>query len=185
MPIIRYEKLLECPPLVKPTRNARIRVFRDDMDVGDWLSLHQSAMSGSTAAGRAWQAADFQREFTDQAWFTPSHMWVAEPLSSPVELTLVGSVTLELRPPANSAVIHWLLVAPQYRRAGIASHLLRLAESTAWQAGCPTMRLETLLAWRDACAFYEALGYSGRRLIETRDNSSPKLGEDRRAKRAR
>lgn len=160
MPIIRYQRRLDQAPLVTPALEIRIRALRIGFDVDGWLALREKSLRHTAARGRAWTAADFRREFTSHRWFRPEHLWVAEPLSNPGELSLVGSVTLELRPNQGWAVIHWLLVAPEHRRAGIASNLLRLAESTAWQLGCPTMSLETLATWREACAFYLSQGYT-------------------------
>ena len=143
-----------------PMRGIETRCFRSG-DESAWLALRESAMSGQVAAGRSWTASDFLREFTAKAHFDPSRMWLAETTDAQ-GTQLAGAIylCLESQPARKAASIQWLLVAPRYQRQGIGSHLLTLAESSAWHAGHRLLSLETLSIWQAACRFYESSGYS-------------------------
>lgn len=158
MPVIRYQKTLEREPVVAPAANVRLRTFGRPHDATAWLLLRQGALADQIACGRAWQLADFRRELLDKPWFVPGHFWLAEPMNGLPPRQLAGSIALQLDD-SNTAVVHWLLVAPEYRRRKIATNLLQLAESTAWQQQRFRLRLETLSTWQAACRFYHALGY--------------------------
>lgn len=61
--------------------------------------------------------------------------------------------------PRVKPVVHWLMVAPEARRQGLARVLMSRLEAAAWNAGHREIYLETHSAWRAAAQFYEALGY--------------------------
>ncbi len=86
-------------------------------------------------------------------------MWFAQ--SRGANGQMLGTVTLGERgvPERSQPSIHWLLVDPDHRRRGIGRLLVSAVEETCWQAGRPTLTLETLKSWTEAMAFYEALGY--------------------------
>jgi GNAT superfamily N-acetyltransferase len=85
-------------------------------------------------------------------------MWFAE-----VEETheAVGSVSLATRAGAtgSNAAIHWLMVAPEWRRHGVGSLLLAELEQQCWQDGMRKVLLETHDGWHAALSFYEEHGY--------------------------
>lgn len=55
--------------------------------------------------------------------------------------------------------IHRLAVHPQFRRQGLASHLMRHAERGLKEIGCPKINLQVRASNLDVLAFYRALGY--------------------------
>ena len=55
--------------------------------------------------------------------------------------------------------IHKLAVHPAYRRKGLASELLRQAETGLRALGCPKLNLQVRASNVDAVQFYKSLGY--------------------------
>ena len=157
MTVMHFSKTLAEPPAVAPD-SFGAREFRGLSDAQAWLDLRNSAMRTQTRKGRDWELADFQREFLDQQWFDPDCCWLSRPARSPGNPSAVGSLVLRLDR-RDAAIIRWLLVAPHFRRQGIGSQLLALAERTAWQRGRRRIQLETLSTWQPALQFYEAHGY--------------------------
>jgi ribosomal protein S18 acetylase RimI-like enzyme len=69
--------------------------------------------------------------------------------------------------------LYSLAVAPEHRRRGIGSALVRHAEQELRKRGCLKINLQILEANAAVAAFYEALGYAveprvslGKRLVE-------------------
>lgn len=69
--------------------------------------------------------------------------------------------------------VYAVAVAPEYRRRGIGSALLRRIEALLTDLGCPKVNLQVLASNHAAVAFYETLGYGveervsmGKRLYE-------------------
>jgi ribosomal protein S18 acetylase RimI-like enzyme len=56
--------------------------------------------------------------------------------------------------------LYHLAVAPDVRRRGIGSRLVRAAESLLQARGCPKVNLQILAANRDVVRFYERLGFA-------------------------
>ena len=55
--------------------------------------------------------------------------------------------------------INYLAVAPELRRSGLATLLMREAERLLRDAGCPKINLQVRSGNRDVIAFYRSLGY--------------------------
>jgi ribosomal protein S18 acetylase RimI-like enzyme len=73
----------------------------------------------------------------------------------------VGTIRVELaeRPYFRIAEIRRLYVAPEWRRHGVASRLMRVAEDAARTGGAAQVRLTVLVGNAGASALYRALGY--------------------------
>jgi len=80
---------------------------------------------------------------------------------------LVGAVALASRGdgPDATPAIHWLMVAPRWRRRGVARLLVAAAERRAWDDGHREIRLETHAAWTAAARLYAELGYDAIREV--------------------
>jgi ribosomal protein S18 acetylase RimI-like enzyme len=55
--------------------------------------------------------------------------------------------------------LHHLAVAPELRRRGIATRLVRAAEAGLRELGCPKINLQVRSTNAEVIAFYERLGY--------------------------
>ena len=69
--------------------------------------------------------------------------------------------------------INYLAVAPEQRRKGFATHMMREAERRLKDAGCPKINLQVRETNIDVLRFYKSIGYAqdrvvslGKRLIE-------------------
>ena len=56
--------------------------------------------------------------------------------------------------------IHHLAVAPEFRRRGVATQLVRAAERGLRELGCPKVNLQIRAANHSVVAFYQRLGYA-------------------------
>ena len=55
--------------------------------------------------------------------------------------------------------INYLAVAPEYRREGFATQIMREAERILWAAGCPKINLQIRTSNAAVIEFYKAIGY--------------------------
>ena len=163
--VLQLAKKLSSAPNPAPVPGFNLRSFAEQEDLAGWLALRQAAFAKEKLGVRAWNVADFHQEFITKPWWNPAHCWVVEASSQGQDLIsprpLVGSVTLAMRSTSTSSVpaVHWLMVHPRYRHAGIAKWLLATLEQQAWHLGHRTVCLETHSAWESAARFYEAAGY--------------------------
>jgi ribosomal protein S18 acetylase RimI-like enzyme len=56
--------------------------------------------------------------------------------------------------------VYFVAVRPEFRRQGIASHLMRELEARLLDLGCPKLNLQVRESTPEAVLFYERLGYS-------------------------
>lgn len=133
-----------------------MRTFAGDSDIGLWLELRARCFADQTPAVRPWTHDDFAAEFLAKPWWSPERMWFAEARDA------IGSITWAMRGrrPNELPVIHWLMVAPPWRRRGVGRLLMRTLEAACWQAGHRQIGLETHAGWKQANSFYETLGYA-------------------------
>lgn len=136
-----------------------------------WLDLQNTVWQAMTGRPVDWDEAWFEREFSGGT--REKIIWLAlrEGRSGG---TLMGSVVLDLSDPGtmcrlpaadpptmpSTATINWLAVRPEWRRGGIGSTLVCLAEMEAWRRGRTRVQAETLLTWQPAVQLYRRMGYS-------------------------
>ncbi|HWB10018.1 MAG TPA: GNAT family N-acetyltransferase [Pirellulales bacterium] len=151
LPVVHFSRELLCQPVVEDLAGVRIRNYAGEQDVDAWLDLHKRAFASQFPAVRTWTRGDFEAEFARKPWWSPDRMWFAEAEG------IVGSVTLALR--GRRPVVHWLMVAPEWRRHGVGRFLMANLEAACWRAGHRELSLETHVGWTAAEAFYRAVGY--------------------------
>lgn len=161
--LLRLQKRLESGTAPIPVPGVSVRTFNGPDDIDRWLALRSNAFAEFDAVGRPWTAEDFHREFTAKPWWQPERMWFASAASREHERpeSVCGTIALARsgRPPHDYACVAWLMVAPAYRKRGIARALLATLEAAAWEAGERTLTLETHAAWSAAVRLYESAGY--------------------------
>ena len=126
----------------------------------------------STAIVRAFALAD--REQVERLW---ARVFPDDPPSNAPGIMIDNKLRVQpelfLVAVANGAVvgavmagfdgvrgwIHHLAVSPEHRRRGIATALVRAAESGLGSLGCPKVNLQVRATNADVVAFYRQLGY--------------------------
>jgi len=100
----------------------------------------------------------------DPPWNAPEVM-IENKLKVQPELLLVGEVegTLVGAMIAGSdgvrGWIYHLAIAPEYRRRGFATQLVRAAEDGLRRLGCPKVNLQVRAVNHEVVAFYRSIGY--------------------------
>jgi GNAT superfamily N-acetyltransferase len=155
-PVLHLRKQLVAPPAAINVQGIAVRPMVVPDDVQAWLALRERAIAGLVPAPRPWLHADYQAEMFDKPWWNAEHNWLASAGADPH--VVVGSVTLAER--KETAVVHWLLVDPAWRRRGIARLLMSRLERAAWDAGWREVALETHAGWVAAVACYQSIGYA-------------------------
>ena len=133
-----------------------------------WLDLQNTVWQAMTGRPVDWDEAWFEREFSEGTGEKIIWLALQEGRSGG---TLMGSVVLDLGDPSkasaanppnvpSAATINWLAVLPEWRRGGIGSALVCLAETEAWRRGRSAVQVETLMTWQPAVQLYRRMGYS-------------------------
>lgn len=100
----------------------------------------------------------------DPPWNAPEVM-IENKLKVQPELLLVGEVARTLVGAVIAGFdgvrgwIYHLAVAPEYRRRGFATQLVRAAEDGLRRLGCPKVNLQVRAANHEVVAFYRSVGY--------------------------
>jgi ribosomal protein S18 acetylase RimI-like enzyme len=100
----------------------------------------------------------------DPPWNAPDAM-IANKLKVQPELLLVGDVGGTIVGAVIAGFdgvrgwLYHLAVAPEYRRRGFATRLVRAAEDGLRRLGCPKVNLQVRAANREVVAFYRSVGY--------------------------
>jgi GNAT superfamily N-acetyltransferase len=140
----------------------QLRNFGDDCngcdDVAAWLDLRRRAFADEQPPVRDWTPTEFAREFTSKSWWQPQHCWFAV-VGGPTQV--IASATLATRTGRNGsqAVLHWLMVDPQFRRRGIGQALLHTVENRARQLGHAALSIETHAGWQASVQLYKKCEY--------------------------
>ncbi|MEK6248241.1 MAG: GNAT family N-acetyltransferase, partial [Planctomycetales bacterium] len=126
-----------------------VRNFNGPADIDLWIDIQQQAFESARPAARPWSRADFTKNMLKQSWWSPQRMWFAEEVNTSAA---IGTVTLAMRSGKSGVlpVVHWLAVAPRWRRLGIARLLLSHLEATCWDQDLREIRLETHNGWQKA-----------------------------------
>lgn len=160
--VVQLIKRLTLRPDVTDVPGVTLRHFAGLDDVEPWLRLRELAFARQQVGVRRWTLEDFRDEMLDKPWWSNERMWLAETMSPAGNRLLIGSVTWADRATATEtrAAVHWLAVAPAWRRRNVGRLLMSALEASCWDAGHHQIWLETHTAWRAAAEFYERLGYS-------------------------
>ena len=100
----------------------------------------------------------------DPPWNAPALMIEAKLRVQP-ELLLIGECDARIVGAVIAGFdgvrgwIYHLAIAPEFRRRGFATRLVRTAENALLQLGCSKINLQVRAANRDVVAFYRKLGY--------------------------
>ncbi len=187
--VVHLNRRLTAPPDLSGVPGVRVRNYAGPEDIERWLEVRRRAFARERVGVREWRRADFAAEFLAKPWWRPDWLWLAETVDDPSspgrgrgegELAAdatraqslwqgekgprgatIGTVALAMRGAGETAlpVIHWLAVAPGWRRRGVARLLVATLEAAAWRAGYREVHLESHAAWIAALSFYESLGY--------------------------
>ncbi len=166
--ILQLTRKLVERPTVEPVAGVDLRNYDGPDDIDIWLDLRRRAFARQKLGVGNWDAGDFEREFLHKSWWRAQAMWFAETRSQLLPASVVGTVTLARRgdSPDARAAVHWLAVAPGYRRRGIGRLLVSTLEAGVWDAGGRQVWLETHVHWTEAAGLYRSLGYEA---IKKRD----------------
>jgi GNAT superfamily N-acetyltransferase len=159
--VLQLTKELHDRPRPPDVGGIGLRHYAGPQDIEVWLDLRRRAFAREKVGIGNRDAADYDREFLSKPWWRPEAMWLAEAQPLLMPSMVAGTVTLARRGemPRARPVVHWLFVAPSYRRRGVGRLLLAALEAAAWDAGERQIWLETHAAWRGAFKLYESLGY--------------------------
>jgi ribosomal protein S18 acetylase RimI-like enzyme len=124
------------------------------------LTIRPLELANRPALEKLWS-----RVFVDDPpWNTPTVM-IANKLKVQPELLLVGVLDEEVVGALMAGFdgvrgwIYHLAVVPEYRRHGIATQLVRAAESGLRELGCPKVNIQVRASNEGVVAFYRNLGY--------------------------
>lgn len=158
MSVVQLTRRLDARPQPIAVPGIRLRNYEGRADIPLWLELRRRAFARQKLGVGNWEVRDFEREFLEKPWWQPHAMWFA--VAEPGDV-VVATITLARRGvgPAAKPVVHWLAVAPGFRRRGIARLLVATLEATAWDAGQRQIWLETHERWAEAAQLYRAMGY--------------------------
>lgn len=114
----------------------------------------------------------------DPPWNAPALM-IERKLRVQPELLLVGEIDATIAGAVIAGFdgvrgwIHHLAVAPEFRRCGLATKLMRAAEAGLGKLGCSKVNLQVRATNREVVAFYQTLGYQ----VEERVSMGRRLGD--------
>lgn len=114
-----------------------------------------------------WEGGDGEPPHADHEpdWLSEVHASLASEAArtfvAEAEGNIAGTARVEFaeRPYFRIADIRRVYVAPPWRRQGVASELMRVAEETARQGGAKEVRLSVVAENTPALRLYEKLGY--------------------------
>ncbi|PHS12691.1 MAG: hypothetical protein COA78_07845 [Blastopirellula sp.] len=153
---VKLIKQLNHQDIPKTDDSILIQSLNQEPKPVDWRDLHHQVFSPQSESG--WTGKRFDSEFLMKDWWNPETMWFS------IDATtnqISGSITLELSSKnPELGIVHWLMVAPNFRRQGIALALLAKLEEYAIDHGATELQAETLSSWEDAMAFYLRQGFT-------------------------
>lgn len=153
--VLHLRRRLLQEPIIPVIDGVSVRTYAGESDIDRWLGLRAKSFAEQSPMVRPWSRADFEVEILAKPWWSPEWMWFAESDG------VIGSVMMAQRGRGMAAVpvVHWLMVLPDWRRAGVGKLLIATLESACWNAGYRRIALETHAGWSAAEWFYRALGY--------------------------
>jgi ribosomal protein S18 acetylase RimI-like enzyme len=149
-PYVRWTKMANLPgPLIPPA------AMLPSLSIRPFVSPDQPALE------QLWQ-----RVFADDPPWNAPGLLIANKLHVQPELLLVALLDETLVGAVMAGYdgvrgwIYHLAVAPEWRRRGVATALVRAAEGALRKLGCPKVNLQVRAANTDVVAFYQTLGFA-------------------------
>ena len=134
--VLQLAHRLTSRPEIPDVAGVVVRTYAGADDVARFLELRERAFAREKLGVRRWTPEDFQTEFLSRSWWRPERFWLAE--TGPAGRSQpVGTITLALRGegPTARAAMHWLAVAPGWRRCGVGRLLVATLEAAAIALG--------------------------------------------------
>ncbi len=129
----------------------------DAPEIADqYAGLHVDQWAGGGRPTRGDREPDWLGEVTHVLASPEARLFVAE-----VDVELIGTARVEFaqRPYFRIAEIRRVYVRPRWRRRGVATELMRVAEEAAREGGAREVRLSVVTANTEAIGFYRQRGY--------------------------
>ncbi len=149
-----WRKLKDLPSANAPA-GYRIRTYEAGDDAA-FVRIKNAAFMSENAGGRAWTAADFEKEYLDSPHFDPKRVMFAVFGDEPVGTTTAWTATYLGR---DVGLIHWVAVVPEHRSKGLGWWLNVRALHKLKALGYREATLNTSETLESAVRLYRRLGF--------------------------
>ncbi len=149
-----WRELKDLPDASAPA-GYRIRTYQSGDDTA-FLRIKNAAFMSENAGGRAWTAADFEKEYLDSPYFDPKRVLFAVFGDEPVGTTTAWTATYRGR---EVGLIHWVAVVPEHRSKGLGWVLNVNALHKLKALGYGEATLNTSETLESAVRLYRRLGF--------------------------
>ena len=142
-------------PEAQPPAGYRIRTYETGDDAA-FVRIKNAAFMSENGGGRAWTAADFQKEYLDSPYFRPERVLFAVYNGEPVGTTTAWTAMNRGR---EVGLIHWVAVVPQHRKKGLGWVLNVRTLQKLKELGYGEAILNTSETLESAVRLYRRLGF--------------------------
>ena len=142
-------------PEAKTPGGYRVRTYETGDDEA-FVRIKNAAFMTENGGGRAWTAADFQKEYLDSPYFKPERVLFAVYNGEPVGTTTAWTA---MNRGKEVGLIHWVAVVPQHRKKGLGWVLNVRAVHKLKELGYGEAILNTSETLESAVRLYHRLGF--------------------------
>ena len=142
-------------PEAKPPAGYRVRTYETGDDAA-FVRIKNAAFMTENGNGRAWTAANFQKEYLDSPYFKPERVLFAVYNGEPVGTTTAWTAMNHAK---EVGLIHWVAVVPEHRRKGLGWVLNVRAVHKLKELGYGEAILNTSETLESAVRLYHRLGF--------------------------